>query len=359
MFPSRISGYRKEDLDLLCATGDVRWLGRKDDGQKEGRIAFFSWGSGWDQNALYDMSLPVGKPSRNEDTLRRLRDKGASFMASLFLDGRTSGQQMLDILFELVWTGHLSKDQFAPIRHHVEPSSRRHSPLKSAVGRWYATSNSTGNGEDSAKTNVERERDGLAHFVRQRLLQYGLFCRAMFTDADFDYVTARGALFKLEDMGIVTRGLFVSGISSVQFANRRFVPRLLSPSAEATETTLVSAMDPANPFGLFLPWPNIAGVTFARKPGNYLVVRKGRWLMWVEGAGRRMTSLGDEVAGVTEAVLNQVLQTLVRTYGMRKIRMDLFNGVPIQDSSVGPWIERLGAEKTGKSYVLWSLNRRR
>ena len=41
VFPSRVAGYRKEDLDLLCASGEVIWLGRKEENEKEGKIAFF------------------------------------------------------------------------------------------------------------------------------------------------------------------------------------------------------------------------------------------------------------------------------------------------------------------------------
>src|SRR5690606_27670968 len=41
IFPSRVSGFRKEQLDLLCAGGDIVWLGRKEPGEREGRIAFF------------------------------------------------------------------------------------------------------------------------------------------------------------------------------------------------------------------------------------------------------------------------------------------------------------------------------
>ncbi|MDF2837421.1 MAG: box helicase, partial [Paenibacillus sp.] len=41
IFPSRLSPYRKEHLDLLCASGEVLWLGRKDEGDKEGKVAFF------------------------------------------------------------------------------------------------------------------------------------------------------------------------------------------------------------------------------------------------------------------------------------------------------------------------------
>ena len=36
-----MTGYRKEDLDLLCASGEVIWLGRKEENEKEGKIAFF------------------------------------------------------------------------------------------------------------------------------------------------------------------------------------------------------------------------------------------------------------------------------------------------------------------------------
>lgn len=45
IFPSRLSPYRKEHLDMLCASGEVLWLGRKEEGDQEGKIAFFLAGS--------------------------------------------------------------------------------------------------------------------------------------------------------------------------------------------------------------------------------------------------------------------------------------------------------------------------
>ena len=80
IFPARVTGYRKEDLDLLCASGEVIWLGRKGETEKEGRVAFFLA----DAKPLYAPVLRAAAqagaaaPSKHPMLLGLLRAGGAS-----------------------------------------------------------------------------------------------------------------------------------------------------------------------------------------------------------------------------------------------------------------------------------------
>src|SRR5690606_6864478 len=97
-------------------------------------------------------------------------------------------------------------------------------------------------------------------------------------------------LSRMEDLGIVTRGLLVRDINALQYAEKETASALQQAVAqmkvaEDTEDqgALLCSADPANPFGIVADWPNsITGATYGRKPGNYMLFMNGRWEMWVE-----------------------------------------------------------------------------
>ena len=70
--------------------------------------------------------------------------------------------------------------------------------------------------------------------------------------------SANEALKAMEEAGRVRRGYYVAGLGAAQFALRGADERLRSlrdePEEEAAALVL-SATDPANPYGAVLPWP--------------------------------------------------------------------------------------------------------
>src|SRR5207248_3280869 len=68
----------------------------------------------------------------------------------------------------------------------------------------------------------------------------------------------------MEEAGKVRRGYFVEGLGGAQFAHPGAVDRLRAgrDENEAAFMTL-AAIDPANPYGSLLPWPD----STARGPG--------------------------------------------------------------------------------------------
>lgn len=121
VFPSRIADYRADQLDLLCATGDVIWLGSKASGDKEGRVAFFLA----EDKPLYEPYIHDldKRESEQSPLLQRLRTGGAAFLTKLARDeGRTPSETLQSLLL-LVWEGQASNDQFAPLRLHAGKNS--------------------------------------------------------------------------------------------------------------------------------------------------------------------------------------------------------------------------------------------
>src|SRR5712692_1950864 len=66
-------------------------------------------------------------------------------------------------------------------------------------------------------------------------------------------------LSQLETLGIARRGYFVEGLGGAQFALPGAVERLRSEHASEQVPMVLSAVDPAQPYGAALPWPKPAG----------------------------------------------------------------------------------------------------
>src|SRR5205823_3715680 len=59
----------------------------------------------------------------------------------------------------------------------------------------------------------------------------------------------------MEERGRVRRGYFVAGLGGAQFALPGAVDRLRACRESGTGTLVLAATDPANPYGVALPWP--------------------------------------------------------------------------------------------------------
>ncbi len=70
------------------------------------------------------------------------------------------------------------------------------------------------------------------------------------------YNTIYPALRKMEESGLIRRGMFVTGLGAAQFAMPAAVDllRTLRSSSNEPESIVLAATDPANPYGAILPW---------------------------------------------------------------------------------------------------------
>ena len=121
-----MADYSKEWLDQLCAEGEVLWIGRKEEGEKEGRIAFFLAES----KELYEPYLNIPGPSAEPEILELLRAKGASFLTALSRETGLVPSELTEKLLRLVWEGRAANDQFAPIRLHGTGKTARPASAK-------------------------------------------------------------------------------------------------------------------------------------------------------------------------------------------------------------------------------------
>ncbi|WP_308637245.1 DEAD/DEAH box helicase [Paenibacillus silvisoli] len=387
VFPARVTGYRKDDLDLLCASGEVVWIGRKEESEKEGKIAFFLAES----KPLYAPVI-AGAANAEEAAARTkhprllalLREGGASFLTKLSRDYGKVPSELLADLVDLIWEGNVSNDQFAPLRLQLQTKGKQLARTGSGLGRWYwtgslAESSGSGgtpaahSGDQAAQQNAAAAADELSesalHWTQHLLDSYGIVSKELVAQlSPFGWDELLPMLKQLEQWGVVTRGLLVQGVQTLQFARREHIEAVRQPlpGQNGAAVTVLSATDPANPFGLAADWPSARGTGFARKSGNYLVLQQGRWRYWIENNGKHIVDLAavgapepaaPDADGSSE--LKDIFRMLLRQHGLSKIKIERWNGEPVTESAAAQeTLRAMGAERDNRSLVLWPSNLR-
>lgn len=363
LLPARLPDYRKEHLDLLCAAGELQWIGRKEDGQKEGSIAFFLT----EDKELMAPYLTAGgnRPSAHPELYGQLRARGASFLTKLSLDTGLAPSALLAQLLDLVWEGRVSNDQFAPLRTYVQGASKRSDKFQSGLGRWYVIEPEVEPQSASLLRTAEQAEAAAMRWAQHLLDSYGIVSKPLVAGlCPLAWERLLPVFKQLELLGHVARGLFVKDIESIQFARPDLLtelaqaqqPALISKGSGNAPFTLLSAVDPGSAYGWLLPWPSqLRSAGFARKSGNWLVWRKDRWTLWLENGGRRIAEPSAAPSGASpgEAELKVILRQCLRRQGLRKIVVDAWNGVPIGEAAEGAVLQQLGAERDRNSLILW------
>ncbi|MCU1389458.1 MAG: putative ATP-dependent helicase Lhr, partial [Ilumatobacteraceae bacterium] len=116
ILPIRVRGYRPTDLDELCTSGEVVWVGAGSIGSGDGRVRLYFA----DQLPLLANALePVDPPSGalHEAIRGRLREFGAIFWGQIrTADLAATDTELLTALWDLVWAGEVTNDSLAPLR---------------------------------------------------------------------------------------------------------------------------------------------------------------------------------------------------------------------------------------------------
>src|SRR5690606_18560476 len=140
---------------------------------------------------------------------------------------------------------------------------------------------------------------------------------------------------------LVTRGLLVRGVRTLQFAEKETAARLAEPGfgggghARQEDMVVISSADPANPYGLTVDWPEAGGAgaaRFARRPDNHLLLGSGRFLLWAASGGRHIAAVDPRIAADADACAECVrflARNLIRERGQRKVAVESLNGKPV------------------------------
>ncbi|TFD92630.1 DEAD/DEAH box helicase [Cryobacterium lactosi] len=324
ILPARVSDYNPGMLDELTNAGEVLWAGA-------GTLA---GNDGWVSLHLTDtapLTLPVptelDTTALQREILATLGTGGGYFFRQLADSvGSQDDGELVDALWDLVWSGLVSNDTFAPVRSLVSGGKTAHSTRRAAPrarlhrgralprpslpsrqgpptvsGRWSIV--------PVADTSATRRAHALGETMLER---YGVVTRGAVMGENVlgGFALVYKTLSGFEEMGRCRRGYFVEGLGASQFATAGTIDRMRGyvDQAERAErgdrsaasTVTLAATDPANPYGAVLPWPALpegTGHRPGRKAGGLVVLVDGHLVLYVERGGKSMLVFDPTAAG--------------------------------------------------------------
>ncbi len=363
VLPARVAGYRAPDLDALCTSGELVWVGAGALGSGDGRLRLFFR----DQVALLADGTEGGveRPSGglHEAVRAQLERSGACFWNQLVAAAPgVTDTELLAALWDLVWAGEVTNDSLAPVRAVVgggvakrtgaaragatrsRPRPGRLARLgpPAGVGRWSLVSSLV---DGLPTTPTER----LHARTLQLLERYGVLTReaVLAEGLPGGFAAVYGVLKALEERGQVRRGYFVAGQGAAQFALPGAVDRLRSEREVNDPDELVplvlAATDPAQPFGAALAWPESAGRP-TRVAGALVVSVGGEPAAWLDRRGHTLVTFP---SALTDDRWVDALVSLVKDGRVRALEIRKIDGATIIES---PWSARLRAAGFADGY---------
>jgi ATP-dependent helicase Lhr and Lhr-like helicase len=233
-----------------------------------------------------------------------------------------------------VWAGLITNDTFAPLRALAggARSHRRGREPALAGGRWSLVSD-LGTGPDRGHTGRLLAR------AWTLLERYGVVSR--------EAVQAEGlpggfsplyrVLKEMEQSGRVRRGYFVEGLSGAQFALPGALDRLRAARLDEVPVDgfgpeavrLLAALDPANPYGALLPWPEHGGGAAPRRVGGaWVILVAGKPVLYLGPGGRSLTSFPASLGDCRELALALDALRTLSGHGRKRLLIRQIDGLP-------------------------------
>src|SRR3954453_13577234 len=340
VLPRRVPGFNPGQLDQLCASGEVVWVGAGLD-----RVAVFFRE---DAPALGRPAAAARPEGEAHDKIRAALGRSAEFWYDLVTSTGLEAEAALPALWDLVWAGEVTNDAWTPLRagrRYQSPKAtqrgrpRRFSRQRSAgitatQGRWSLTDKLfPGRPDARALAELLLERQGIVtrDGVRGEGIPGG-------DGAVYSEVRA------LETLGVCRRGYFVEGLGGAQFAVPGAVERLreLRPREdEEKEPLVLAAADPAQPYGAAVPWPKRAGARAARVAGAQVILLGGEPALFVERGGRSLVPLREPEEEWLRVAL-AALVAHVKAGGAKRLAVERFDSDPVAETAIYPLLLEAG-----------------
>ncbi|WP_206447580.1 DEAD/DEAH box helicase [Agrococcus sp. KRD186] len=360
ILPARVRGYRQGMLDELTASGLVTWAGAGALSGRDGRIVLRGADT-VEQRRDIDHDDPDAAA-----VLQALADGGALFARQLSEATAFDLAHLSEVLWPLIWAGRVTNDTIAPMRAHlvgvrarsVPAPSRRSAPanrrriglarpsradaLPTLGGRWLLASAPAGSPTERAAQTA----DAL-------LARYGVVTRGSVVAEDVPggFHGVYQVLKAFEEAGHTRRGYFVDALGAAQFADTPVVDALRSRQSSGPSDTVatVSAVDPANPFGAALPWPEgRGGHRPTRRVGALTTIAAGRVVLHLERGGRSLLTFDDDPATLVRAL--ESLADAVARMGGRRRAIEHIDDHGSLDSALAPLLEQAGVYRTPRGF---------
>jgi len=263
VLPARVRFYTPDMLDTLLGTGEVTWTGVEPLGERDGRIALYL------TDHVSRLRPPdTLAPARNQGLTERdtrlvawLHRHGASFFAALH-DAAGGGfpKDTVDTIWDLVWRGLLTNDTMHALRAFTAPPERARTPHRTGAFRSRRLIPPSAEGRWTLVGAPETDPTKWATAMAQQLLtRHGVVTRDVTAVESLPggFAAIYPVLRRLEETGRIRRGYFVAGLGAAQFAQTGAIDLLRDARESHDEdvTVTISAADPANPYGVLIPWP--------------------------------------------------------------------------------------------------------
>jgi ATP-dependent Lhr-like helicase len=340
----RVANYNPRLLDELVSMGEVVWVGRGALGASDGKVTLYLRG-----DAPRLVADPADPPAGDlHNRLREhLRARGASFFRDIYgACGGGDEEAMLDALWDLVWSGEVTNDTFAPLRL-LGPIARR--PARGprlprltqprASGRWSLVAEMTGAG--AAPTE---RMHALAGVLLQR---HGVLTREAVVAEGWPggFAGLYPVLRAMEESGRIRRGYFVEGLGGSQFALPGAVDRLRSLREPNGAVVALAASDPANAYGAILPWPRSDG-RMARAAGAYCVLDAGELVLYLERGGRSLLTNGEVRPEHVRALMGVAVAA-------GRVEVQRVDGIGVMESPLAALLRESGFASTHRGLVAY------
>lgn len=433
IFLARIRDYQPSMLDELLSSGDIVWVGSGSPAHGEaGQIAWHLADSPLLVAAAVDIvqtrdnvesTSPATSRIMPDDAIMQTLESGGAYpihrlaalctetaeqvmtnssVTSLMVNESTgelsapwTESEFQESLWNLVWSGAVTNSSFAPVRALSAPRSarravpRRHGWSSRArvrvtvppalSGLWSlvprdSDNQSYGNESSGSQNHEGFERIAVAR-VEALLERYGVIAQPVIDRESIPggFAGIYPVLKAMEEAGKLVRGMFVTGLSGVQFAERQTVdalraqqrepdaqrdnePQAVQQHAESTQlqseprdpqasqsfgsqqdkaalqAVALDALDPANLAGGAVPWPQTlseGGRKPSRREGSSVVMVRGEAVLYMSQRHLLVFSNND---AILIAALRQLIPALQRNHHGGIVIADV-NGDPLTSTS--------------------------
>jgi ATP-dependent Lhr-like helicase len=281
---------------------------------------------------------------------------------------------MLSTLWDMVWSGEVTNDSLEALRSVLRPStSKRGSDLRAArlrptrrtqnrlpgsEGRWSLRS--------ARWSETPSDTDRRAALARSLLERYGVVTRevAHAEALEGGFSSVYEVLKAMESAGRIRRGYFVAGHGGVQFALPGADEDLRARRAVTgnERAQVLSAVDPANPYGALLPWPErgsgAESARLARVAGAFVVTYQGALVGYLQKSGGTLTTFGDEPSREHDRASARALAAWASAQPLRRaFQLSAIDGLPAAQHRLAAAFQEAGFVAAGGGLLLRLLNR--
>ncbi len=367
VLPSRVRDYSPAMLDELTAAGEVIWSGHGTLPGRDGWVSLHP--ADLAPFTLPDPDAEIAAESLEARLLAALAAGGAYFAAQLKeMTGAENEQSVLESLWSLTWSGHVTNDTFAPIRSLLTGGSQAHKVKRRAPrARTYRGMSLTRTaprptsigGRWSLLPEVETDPARRATVTAGLLLdRYGVVTRGAVQSEGVPggFAQAYRVLAGFEEAGHCRRGYVIEKLGAAQFAASATVDRLRTYAGLADppprKAVTLAATDPANPYGAALGWPKLEGVSHrpGRKAGGLVVLVDGALVLSLERGGRTVLCFTDDEEVLQAAAAD--LATTARDRRLDTLTVEKVNGEGVYGTILGRALQEAGFVQTPRGFTL-------